>query len=291
MDNPTKPNFWSLATNKIVKIKSNPKELFDIPKLLISYFVELKHQRRFIANYLDDLKGTHSSRRINSIINKRNLKMIRYLEIGVAHGYTFQAIKSDFKIGVDPFPKSRIKNSLENFKIIPKTSDNFFESNKQKFDLIFVDGMHTFKQTYSDLLNSLNSLAPGGVLLVDDVLPGDRFSAMPDINQCRRDRIIAGEELETWSGDVFKSIIALKELHPNLEIATIITPDHPQSLIWKNQLDSETFNLAQDSEGFHRFSDIVYEDFFADLFEINRIFNFQLEWNAINQYLKIAPQN
>jgi len=291
MDNPTKPKFWSLATHKIVKIKSNPRELFDIPKLLFSYFIESKHQRRFIANYTEDLKGTHSSRRINSIINKRNLRMIRYLEIGVAHGYTFQAIKSDFKIGVDPFPKSRIKKSLENYKIIPKTSDNFFESNEEKFDLIFIDGMHTFRQTYSDILNSLNCLAPGGVLLVDDVIPGDRFSALPDIEQCRNERIIAGDELETWSGDVFKSIIALRELHPNLNIATIITPDHPQSLIWKHPQGSENYNLAQDLENCHRFSDIVYEDFFADLFDVNRIFNFQLEWNAINQYLNIVSQS
>lgn len=286
MDTPKKNSFKILAARKLKKILVNPIQILDLPKLLLIYIREFLHQRRFIDDYRSTLKGTHSSRRINSIIRKRNLKNLKYLEIGIAHGYTFEAVRTDYKIGVDPFPKSRIKKQTSRMKIDNRNSDDFFASNSQSFDFIFVDGMHTFEQSYTDLINSLNSITSRGVVLVDDVIPGDKYSAMPDIALCNKERMKDGEELETWSGDVFKSIIMLKDLHPNIEIRTIISPNHPQSLVWISPKHKEIFDLQKDLEFLKEYTSIDYEDFFKDLFEVNKFFNLSMEWQAINNYIK-----
>ena len=35
------------------------------------------------------------------------------------------------------------------------TSDEFFKSNNEFFDLIFLDGLHTYEQTIKDIDNSI----------------------------------------------------------------------------------------------------------------------------------------
>ena len=35
------------------------------------------------------------------------------------------------------------------------TSDDFFKQNKKKYDCIFIDGLHTYKQVKNDILNSI----------------------------------------------------------------------------------------------------------------------------------------
>jgi hypothetical protein len=286
MENPQKSKFTTLLIRKQKKIQKNPIEILSLPKLMVNYYREQRHQRRFIRGYGSYLKGTHSSRRINAIIYKKMIRNANYLEIGVAHGYTFEAVRTDLKTGVDPFPKSRVKGKSRGITIKPMTSDEFFSSNKQFFDIIFIDGMHTFKQSYCDLVNAIKILAPKGVILVDDVLPGDKYSALPDIQMCNSERLKMGEELETWSGDVFKSIIMLRELHPAVKVSTIISPNHPQSLVWLSSESSEEFDVAADLKKIENYTNINYEEYFSDLARVSSTFNFQLEWNSINRYLK-----
>ena len=286
MENPQKSKFTKLLIRKLKKIQKNPFEILSAPKLMVNFYREQRHQRRFIRSYGSHLKGTHSSRRINAIIDKRMIKNAKYLEIGVAHGYTFEAVRMDLKTGVDPFPKSRVKGKCHDITIKPKTSDEFFANNEEFFDIIFIDGMHTFKQSYCDLVNAVKVLAPKGVILVDDVLPGDKYSALPDIQMCNSERLKMGEELETWSGDVFKSIIMLRELHPAIQVSTIISPNHPQSLVWLNSESSAEFDLTIDLKKIENYTNINYEEYFSDLAKVSSTFNFQLEWNSINRYLK-----
>ena len=52
------------------------------------------------------------------------------------------------------------------------TSDNYFFNNKNNlFDLIFLDGLHTYEQTIKDIFNSLKTLKKNGVIIVHDCLP------------------------------------------------------------------------------------------------------------------------
>ena len=65
-------------------------------------------------------------------------------------------------IGVDPDIGGTIR----------LTSDKFFdEFNKNKFDIIFLDGLHTYKQTKKDLINALKVLNKNGVIVLDDFIP------------------------------------------------------------------------------------------------------------------------
>jgi predicted O-methyltransferase YrrM len=130
---------------------------------------------------------------IQNIITIRKYK--KYLEIGCDKDQIFSNITIDFKIGVDPVQGGNVR----------KTSDDFFISNSDKFDIIFIDGLHEYDQVNKDIKNSLKALNDGGVILLHDCLPKSYFhQAIP------RSRM-------SWNGDVWKNIV---ELRTNSEIDT-----------------------------------------------------------------------
>ena len=69
---------------------------------------------------------------INEIIIKK--KYTDYLEIGCFDNDCFSKININNKTGVDPLKGGTIK----------KTSDEFFKTNSNKFDIIFIDGLHEY---------------------------------------------------------------------------------------------------------------------------------------------------
>ena len=69
---------------------------------------------------------------IEYLIEKYNYK--EYLEIGCDKDQLFSKISLKKKIGVDPYSGGNIR----------KTSDDFFLSNNKTFDLVFIDGLHTY---------------------------------------------------------------------------------------------------------------------------------------------------
>ena len=86
---------------------------------------------------------------INSYIKRYNYKS--YLEIGVntpnQPGYNWIGVNCEIKHGVDP-------NVDTTYRV---TSDEFFEKHiKQKYDIIFIDGLHLFEQVYKDIILELN---------------------------------------------------------------------------------------------------------------------------------------
>jgi hypothetical protein len=104
---------------------------------------------------------------INKIISKYNLINPKYLEIGVWNGTTFKHINTNYKDGVDP--GQYCDCNYVNYKM---TSDEFFKNHiKTKYDIIFIDGLHTAYQVSKDILNSINNLNPGGWIVLDDVFP------------------------------------------------------------------------------------------------------------------------
>ena len=104
---------------------------------------------------------------INKIISKYNLINPKYLEIGVWTGNTFKDVNTIFKDGVDP--GQYCNSECVNYKI---TSDDFFKNHiKTKYDIIFIDGLHTAYQVSKDIFNAVNNLNPGGWIILDDVFP------------------------------------------------------------------------------------------------------------------------
>lgn len=109
----------------------------------------------------------HRSEVINRIISKYSMTNPEYLEIGVWTGDTFKHINSRNKDGVDP--GQYCECSFVNYKM---TSDEFFFTHcKKKYDIIFIDGLHTAYQVSKDIKNSISFLNGGGFIILDDVYP------------------------------------------------------------------------------------------------------------------------
>ena len=122
-----------------------------------------------------------------SLINFAIMKFgydCRYLEIGVFEDTVFNSIPLtlDNKIGVDPFKGGTHR----------MTSDEFFKNNNLKFDVIFIDGLHTYDQVLKDFINSVNSLSDRGIIFIHDVLP------VKSIYQDSK------RKTSVWNGDVWK---------------------------------------------------------------------------------------
>ena len=96
---------------------------------------------------------------IQEIINKKNYKS--YLEVGCDNDENFSKIQIESKIGIDPLKGGTLR----------MTSDEFFINNHQSFDIIFLDGLHTYEQTIKDIDNGLRFLNTNGVILIHDCLP------------------------------------------------------------------------------------------------------------------------
>ena len=132
---------------------------------------------------------------IEYLINKYEYS--DYLEIGCDQDQLFSKVRIKNKTGVDPISGGNIR----------KTSDEFFRENKNKFDIIFIDGLHTYNQVKKDILNSINCLKDEGIVLVHDCMP-DSLSkqAVPRYRM-------------SWNGDVWKAIVDLRQ-NEYLEIYT-----------------------------------------------------------------------
>ena len=146
---------------------------------------------------------------INSLIEKFGFK--RYLEIGIGDGLNYQRIECEYKTNVDPFFDKRSGQTDHFLPINMMTSDEFFASNKEKFDIIFVDGLHTFEQTLTDIMNSLECLNEGGIVIAHDMLPPTEWHQR-DSNE---------KEGGEWNGTCWKAVAYLRTTNPNLTIHTV----------------------------------------------------------------------
>ena len=132
---------------------------------------------------------------IQYIINK--YKFTDYLEIGCDKNQSFSKIVIKNKVGVDPISGGTVRD----------TSDNFFRYNNEKFDIIFIDGLHHYEQVTKDVYNSLNILNDSGFILIHDCLP--RRISHQAIPRYRG----------SWNGDVWKAIVELRTKN-ELEVST-----------------------------------------------------------------------
>jgi hypothetical protein len=177
----------------------------------------------------------HSARRINSLFDGLP-GADRYLEIGLEFGYTFKDVQASVRWGVDPNPQFDIKHLPPNTHVAVMTSDEFFKAIDPGvlFDVVFLDGLHTFRQTYRDLVSALR-VCPQGVILIDDVVPSDEVSAIPDQEESFSERSRRGLTGYPWHGDVFRVLLCIKKHHPELSFRTIVGTDNPQALVWRNE--------------------------------------------------------
>jgi hypothetical protein len=185
----------------------------------------------------------------------RSRRRPRYLEIGVHTGVLFMHVRATAKVGVDPNPKipplkwALHPNSVTRGRIIQTTSDVFFKalSAGGHFDVIFIDGDHSFEQSLRDVENALGVLDRGGVILVHDCNPPTEAAASPDP---------LGAGGGPWCGDVWKTIAHLRATRSDLRVHVLDT-DCGIGVIERG--DGETIELDPGE-----LSEMTYEDLRAD---------------------------
>lgn len=184
-------------------------------------------------------------RRIEKISQLINAKS--YLEIGVNEGATFNNLSFKKKVGVDPdFLFDTAKYESPNIHFINETSDEFFQSeaSQTKFDIIFIDGLHTYEQTFADISNCLRVTKNKTFLLIDDMIPIDFFSTLRDqsfAKKCRRFPHGASTSIpgaKSWHGDTFKLIYFLNLFLTSYDYCTIDDSGNGQTLVWHQSLTS-----------------------------------------------------
>lgn len=205
---------------------------------------------------------------INLLAKKINAKT--YLEIGVRdHKENYDKINIEYKVGVDPDTELQCDHDPTH-KI---TSDEYFQFNYEKFDLIFIDGLHEAGQVERDILNSLDRLNKGGYIVCHDMNPiiyeRQLLKDDPKRNEyVLREQEKGNPEYGLWNGDCWKAFVKLKIYRNDLSITTIDT-DFGVGIIQKGKQNKLNIKL----------SDITYENL-----EKNR--KRWLNLISVNQFLK-----
>ena len=161
-----------------MKLRSIPKRFFNYIKYLNLKLKYPVNRPRFVRQYI-----------------KSKYKSPRIMEIGVFEGelsyHVFSKLNPEILILIDPYKiyegnkehasleiledrfqrvKKRFKHN-KNCRIIRKTLSevvNHSEIINQKFDVIYIDGDHTFNGALLDLENSKELLSKKGVIIMDD---------------------------------------------------------------------------------------------------------------------------
>ena len=157
-----------------------------------------KQKKEDHIDYLISKKTTTDYFSLNAyywdlIINK-NFKKFSYLEIGSWEGNSAMFVLKNFNTKSvtcvdiwDLNDDAHKDKQLENFKnfqsnlvefkdrflFYKNTSNEFFLNNKEKYDVIYIDGWHEAPQVYEDINNSWNCLNENGIIICDDYFYGD----------------------------------------------------------------------------------------------------------------------
>ena len=178
----------------------------------------------------------HSARRLNKLASGMQF-CHSYLEIGVAQGLTLEQVRVKERVGVDPHPQFDVSQLPKGVSFNQMESDQYFETVNRRapYDLVFLDGLHVWSQTYKDLINAIHICQPTSIILIDDVVPDDELSAYPDWAAALALKDAAGFTDGRWHGDVFKVILAIQRFHPELSFCVVgkrDRSDNPQAIIW-----------------------------------------------------------
>jgi hypothetical protein len=160
---------------------------------------------------------------INLAILKVGAK--KYLEIGCFKDKIFSKIHVAYKVGVDP---ERGGNRR-------MTSDEFFKQNSEKFDVIFIDGLHHYDQVTRDVENALKALSRNGIIILHDMLPKTEEEAVVPIPKTLP---------HTWVGDVWRLAFDLSNRQDiNFKLVLI---DNGCGIIFNEPSSKEIIEVGED---------------------------------------------
>jgi hypothetical protein len=181
-----------------------------------------------------DAPINHTARRANALAIQLGGR--RYLQIGVSRGAGFHDVKIAERTGVDPdFALDIDEAANESTRFVKLTSDAFFanESRLSPYDVVVIDGLHTFEQVVRDLSNVLLCTHDRSAIILDDIVPEDVYSSVKDNLEADRHRKKDGAPDRGWQGDVFKAIFYIHDFWPSLNYRTITGGANSQTLVWR----------------------------------------------------------
>lgn len=157
---------------------------------------------------------------LQTLIDKYEYKS--YLEIGIDNSRNFNSIKCTNKVSVDP-AKDRYRHAKPTHKM---TSDEYFKTHNDMFDIVFIDGLHENTQVYKDIQNALNILNTNGTIVCHDLNPAkEKHQIVP--------RVINSSD-NTWNGDCWKAWVRLRCEQPDLHMV-VINEDHGLGVIKRGE--------------------------------------------------------
>jgi len=126
-----------------------------------------------------------------------------YAEIGTSNPHVhFDHIRCKKKYSIDPGEDcENWGDKTQQFEFTHKmTSDEFFEQNKETFDLIFVDGLHTDVQCSLDIYNALCCINEYGTIAIHDTMPDEEAMTGDEVRKFR------------WNGNCWMPIYRLIQI-------------------------------------------------------------------------------
>lgn len=190
-----------IKLNKVNNVERTQKEYYT-PELRKKVYLFFKKDFELFGYYgytHDWFSGSELNKYCHNVIDSSN--SIKILEIGCFEGLSATFFSDNFLhhdnsslTCVDPYYTSgtvdgitsqhvsnftkdlfisNIKNSKNSSKIFfhNTTSDDFFDTNENYYDFIYVDGCHEPDYVKRDVKNSLTWLKHNGVLWIDDYQP------------------------------------------------------------------------------------------------------------------------
>tara|TARA_B100000795_G_C22712772_1_gene404240 strand:+ start:90 stop:818 length:729 start_codon:yes stop_codon:yes gene_type:complete len=186
------------------KIKASNRIKIEYLKYILKSIIQKNRRKKIINNYrnfISNKKFTHDFFSPNTfdwseiLYQYKNIKF-NYLEIGSFEGISALYILENFSKAklfcVDPWfqltPNSGTSEGYEHLKMseVENNFDNnlsqfneryikykiksnkFFFENKEKFDVIYIDGSHIAEDVLNDCISSWKILKKDGIILFDD---------------------------------------------------------------------------------------------------------------------------
>lgn len=208
-----------------------------------------------------------------------HLKPKNVIEIGVSQSASLARVPAPaIAIGVDPVP-SVIYPLKTEAHIFAETSDDFFARRNvrellhgEPLSIGFIDGSHIFEQALRDFMNLEKYCGPNSVIMFHDTVPLDEPTQ-------RREPVT-----HFSTGDVWKTILCLKQYRPDLDIFTIATA--PTGLTVVTGLNPASSILSEIyDEALAKLIDTPFEAVAENLSsDLNLVPN---DWNVVEARLKV----
>jgi hypothetical protein len=199
-------NFKIIFIIKYITGLFKKKIINKINKLKIEEFRRIEKEGQYQFNWTTS--NSHNFLIIKQVLDKaridtikkwwgggvNSLENLRILEIGSFEGYSanifnklfpnqeiycvdpwlpyFEIPNVNFNTVESNFDKNTQNINIKKFKMF---SSNFFNNNKENFEIIYIDGSHKADNVFYDAMESFKILKKGGILLFDDFLGSSEF--------------------------------------------------------------------------------------------------------------------